>query len=91
MSYDDLSLDETEALAFLQNLMPQGFAGADVMSELAPQGWAQCELVRVFHPTAEQLREEAKAFYEEDRKYREAAGEDDGDFESEWSDVPFPE
>ena len=65
MSYDDLSLDETEALAFLRDLMPQGFAGADVMAELAPEGWAQCALVRAFHPTAEQLREEARAYAEE--------------------------
>jgi hypothetical protein len=91
VSYDDLSLDETEALAFLRNLMPNGFAGADVMTELAPDGWEQCELLRAFHPTAEQLREEARAFYAEDRKYRENTGEGDGDLEAEWTDVPFPE
>lgn len=86
-----MSLDEGEALAFLRDLMPQGFAGPDVMAELAPEGWERCELMRVFHPTKEQLHVEAREFYEEDRKYREGARRGDADFEAAWAEVPFPE
>lgn len=64
MSYDDLSLDEDEVIANLRDLIPQGFAGHDILAELAPNGWAQCGLVHAFHPTAEQIRAEEQAFDE---------------------------
>ncbi len=39
-------------------LFPLGWAGADVMAELAPDGWAASPLAAVFHPSAAQVYEE---------------------------------
>lgn len=61
---DDLSYDEDEAFDFLRKLMPEGFAGSDVMAELVPEGWERSGLVRAFHPTLEQWHEEQVALCE---------------------------
>ena len=89
MSYDDLSLDEYEALAFLRNLMPMGFAGVDILAELAPTGWKICELIRAFYPTAEQLNAEKLAVDEEDGQGCQRQLEDD--VEGDCPEVPFPD
>jgi hypothetical protein len=39
-------------------LFPHGFAGPDVLQELAPGGWESSPLLAVFHPTVDQLYEE---------------------------------
>jgi len=40
-------------------LFPAGFAGADVLDEVAPEGWAASPLLACFHPGIEQLWHEA--------------------------------
>ncbi len=40
-------------------LFPHGFAGADVVQELAPGGWDHSPLLAVFHPSPEQVYQEA--------------------------------
>jgi len=50
--------DEAELHAEFVRLFPLGWAGADVMRELAPEGWAASPLAVVNHPTAEQVHEE---------------------------------
>lgn len=45
--------------AEFQALFPRGWAGADVMAELAPNGWAAAPIAAVFHPSAEQIYEES--------------------------------
>src|SRR5882724_6418800 len=52
-SYSDAELD-----AEFDRLFPHGFAGADVVRELAPNGWENSPLVAVFHPSAEQVFDE---------------------------------
>jgi hypothetical protein len=42
-------------------LFPQGFAGDDVIAELAPEGWAQSPLLACFHPSVERVFEESLA------------------------------
>ena len=50
--------DDTELHAEFVALFPNGWAGADVMRELAPEGWPASPLAAVYHPTAEQVYEE---------------------------------
>lgn len=64
MEYGDPRYDEDEAFEFLRKLMPQGFAGSDVMAELAPEGWERSGLVRAYHPGVEQAHAEAVAMHE---------------------------
>jgi hypothetical protein len=48
-----------ELVAEFDRLFPQGFAGPDVLHELAPDGWEQSPLLAVFHPSLEQVYEES--------------------------------
>ncbi len=50
--------DDAELAAEFAALFPQGWAGTDVMQELAPEGWAASPLAAVYHPTAAQVHEE---------------------------------
>ena len=52
-------LTDAELHALVDRLFPQGFAGADVLAEIAPDGWEQSPLVACFHPSVEQRFEEA--------------------------------
>jgi hypothetical protein len=51
-------LTDTELRAFFDQLLPRGFAGADVLSEIAPEGWMRSPLLACFHPSVERLFEE---------------------------------
>ncbi len=55
---DGKTLTEAECFAEFDRLFPQGFAGDDVIREIAPQGWVNSPLLAVFHPSAEQVYEE---------------------------------
>lgn len=50
---------EAELVAEFERLFPQGFAGPDVLKELAPEGWKASPLAAAFHPTPAQIFEEA--------------------------------
>jgi hypothetical protein len=52
------SYSEPELEAEFDRLFPQGFAGADVLQELAPAGWEDSPLLAVFHPSLAQAYEE---------------------------------
>src|SRR5687768_16199115 len=52
-SYSDAELE-----AEFKELFPLGFAGADVLEELAPAGWENSPLVATFHPSLTQVYEE---------------------------------
>jgi hypothetical protein len=56
---DESRLTEDELHELFTRLFPQGWAGADVMAELAPTGWAASPLAAVFHPSARQLYDES--------------------------------
>jgi hypothetical protein len=49
---------DAELAAEFDRLFPQGFAGPDVVQELAPKGWENSPLLAVFHPSLEQVYEE---------------------------------
>lgn len=52
-------LDEAEQKAFFDQLFPNGFAGEDVLAEIAPEGWGNSPMLACFHPSPEQVHEEA--------------------------------
>lgn len=52
-------LTEDELKAEFKALFPKGWAGADVLAELAPDGWAASPLAAIFHPSVEQVFEES--------------------------------
>ncbi len=51
-------LTDTELKAFFDRLLPNGFAGVDVVRELAPEGWENSPLLSCFHPSPEQVFKE---------------------------------
>jgi hypothetical protein len=59
----DKRLTDRELTAFFDRLFPHGFAGADVLAEIAPEGWEQSPLLACFHPAVEQLFEERLAMH----------------------------
>ena len=61
MSVDDQQtnrLSDAELKAFFDRLFPHGFAGADVLAEIAPEGWERSPLLACFHPSPEQVFKE---------------------------------
>ena len=54
---------EAECEADFTCLFPHGFAGQDVLDDLAPQGWGSSPLVAVFHPSLDQAYAEAVQFH----------------------------
>jgi hypothetical protein len=51
-------LNESELIPFFDKLFPNGFAGADVLAEIAPDGWEKSPLLACFHPGPEQVFKE---------------------------------
>lgn len=51
-------LTHRELDALFDRLFPHGFAGSDVIAEVAPEGWEQSPLLACFHPSADRLFEE---------------------------------
>lgn len=51
-------LTDAELHALFDRLFPHGFAGSDVLAELAPDGWEQSPLLACFHPSVERVFEE---------------------------------
>jgi len=59
----DKRLTGRELHALFDRLFPHGFAGADVIAEIAPEEWEQSPLRACFHPAVEQLFEERLAMH----------------------------
>jgi hypothetical protein len=51
-------MSEAELHALFDRLFPRGFAGQDVLDEIAPNGWEQSPLLACFHPSVERIYEE---------------------------------
>ncbi len=64
-SYSDAELD-----AEFDWLFPQGFAGPDVLREIAPDGWENSPLLAAFHPSLTQTYEETLRFHRNIRELR---------------------
>ncbi len=56
---------EGESDKLFAGLFPNGFAGEDVLAEIAPEGWSQSTLRFVFHPTVDQVYFEAVQTHED--------------------------
>lgn len=56
-------LTDHELCALFDRLFPCGFAGADVLAEIAPEGWEQSPLLACFHPSVEQIFDERLAVH----------------------------
>jgi hypothetical protein len=52
------SYSEADLEAEFDRLFPQGFAGPDLLQELAPDGWDNSPLLAVFHPSLAQTYKE---------------------------------
>jgi hypothetical protein len=48
-------LTDAECRTLFASLFPAGFAGKDVLEEIAPEGWPDSTLQFVFHPILEQV------------------------------------
>ncbi len=57
------SHSQADLEAEFDRLFPQGFAGSDVLEELAPDGWGNSPLLAVFHPSLEQTYKETVRIY----------------------------
>ena len=57
-NFDTDSFSEADLEAEFDRLFPHGFAGPDVLQELAPAGWENSPLLAVFHPSLAQSYEE---------------------------------
>jgi hypothetical protein len=51
-------MSEAELHALFDRLFPRGFAGQDVLDEIAPEGWERSPLLACFHPSVERMHEE---------------------------------
>jgi hypothetical protein len=52
-------MTDAELKGFFDRMFPHGFAGADVLAEIAPEGWEKSPLLACFHPSPEQVFEES--------------------------------
>ncbi|MGA2701861.1 MAG: hypothetical protein ABSH35_12295 [Isosphaeraceae bacterium] len=57
-NFDTDSFSAADLEAEFDRLFPQGFAGPDVLQELAPAGWENSPLLAVFHPSLAQSYQE---------------------------------
>ena len=48
-------MSDAELRKFFGQMFPYGFAGADVVREIAPEGWKNSPLFACFHPSPEQV------------------------------------
>ncbi len=62
-NFDTDRYSEAELEAEFDRLYPDGFAGPDVLEEIAPGGWENSPLLAVFHPSPAQTYEEAVRFH----------------------------
>jgi hypothetical protein len=61
--YEAYRYTDAECEAEFARLFPYGFAGQDVLDEIAPEGWEQSPLLAVFHPSLDQVYEETVQFH----------------------------
>jgi hypothetical protein len=63
-------LTDPELHALFDRLFPHGFAGADVLAEIAPDGWEHSPLLACFHPSVEELYAERLSFHRNLEEWR---------------------
>lgn len=70
------SYSDQECVDAFRELFPQGFAGTDVIAEIAPEGWDRSPLVAIFHPSLEQVFREAIDSHQNIQELRRSRGKD---------------
>jgi hypothetical protein len=83
-------LTDAELHALCDGLFPQGFAGANVLAEIAPEGWEQSPPHACFHPSAEQRHEEAMQLHRNIERLRNAHARSDDNVQEIASVSPAP-
>jgi hypothetical protein len=68
--WQEKRLTDRELYALFDRLFPHGFAGGDVLVEIASEGWEHSRLLACFHPSAEQLFEERVAIHSNLEEWR---------------------
>jgi hypothetical protein len=63
-------LTDRELHVLFDRLFPHGFAGADVLADIAPEGWERSPLLACFHPSVVQLFEERVAAHRNLEEWR---------------------
>lgn len=79
---DDLQqkrLSNAELRALFDRLFPHGFAGPDVLSEIAPEGWERSPVLACFHPSIERVFEERLLMHRNLEGLRRIGRRRDGD------------
>src|SRR5438445_9948481 len=61
---------DEECLTLFACLFPKGFAGEDVLAEIAPEGWMDSTLHFVFHPTLDQVHWERVQLHRNVREWQ---------------------
>lgn len=61
---------DQECIDEFRELLPLGFAADDVMGEIAPEGWEKSPLIAIFHPTLQQVFQEAVESHENLQRLR---------------------
>jgi hypothetical protein len=70
--YGTARLTDKELYEFFDRLFPQGFAGSDVVAEIAPEGWEHSPLLACFHPSVEQIYEGSVQLHRNIEAFRNA-------------------
>jgi hypothetical protein len=68
-------LTEAQCWTLFTRLFPGGLGDGPLLEELAPAGWEHSPLLRAYHPTIEQLYEEAVRIHANIRSLRAAGGQ----------------
>lgn len=76
--------------ALLDRLLPDGFAGAAVLAEIASEGWEQSPLLARFHPSVERVFEERLQMSRNLESLRNARTRPDNAVESDGAPLPEP-
>jgi hypothetical protein len=66
----DKRLTDEELKEFFDRLFPHGFAGADVIQEIAPRGWEKSSLFVCFHPSPHQVLKERQKQHRQLKEFR---------------------
>ena len=82
-------LSDGELHALFDRLFPHGFAGADVLAEVAPDGWERSPLLACFHPSVERVFEESVQLHRNIEALRNARNR--GDSPQQACEVPSSE
>jgi len=69
--WQEKRLTGRELHALFDRLFTRGFAGTDVLAEIAPEGWERSPLLACFHPSVEQLFKEQVTIHRNLEEWRQ--------------------